>query len=149
MNNIMYMKVSNITLRNKLSKQRSYFSAIVATVEMSISHMIKWVWNGPLDQAEQYSLLMPLQFKNNQYHVISMTISFISPWNSNDKTDILLNVAKNTITPHPPPPWNRPISCFMLYKRYSIITYFARIATEAVGTGTSEAVHTIDTGPTI
>jgi hypothetical protein len=37
----------------------------------------------------------------------------------------------------------------MLDKRYSIITYFTRIATEAVGTGTSEAVYAIDTGPTI
>ena len=39
--------------------------------------------------------------------------------------------------------------CFMLDKRYSIITYFTRIATEVVGTGTSEDVYTIDTGPTI
>ena len=39
--------------------------------------------------------------------------------------------------------------CFMLDKRYSVITYFTRIATEAVGTGTSEAVYSIDTGPTI
>jgi hypothetical protein len=38
---------------------------------------------------------------------------------------------------------------FMLHKRYSIITYFTRIATEAVGTGTSEDVYSIDTGPTI
>jgi hypothetical protein len=75
-----------------------------------------------------------------------MPISFISPWNSNDKTDILLNLAINTITPHPPPPWNRPISCVMLYKIYSIITYFTRIATEAVGTGTSGAVYAIDRG---
>jgi hypothetical protein len=37
----------------------------------------------------------------------------------------------------------------MLDKRYSIITYFTRIATEVVGTGTSEDVYTIDTGPTI
>ena len=79
---------------------------------MSISHMIKWVWNGSLNEAEQYSLLMPLQ-----YHVISMTISFISPWNSNDKTDILLKVIINTITPHPPPPWNRPISYVLCLTR--------------------------------
>jgi hypothetical protein len=39
--------------------------------------------------------------------------------------------------------------CFMLDKRYSVITYFTRIATEVVGTGTSEDVYTIDTGPTI
>ena len=39
--------------------------------------------------------------------------------------------------------------CFILDKIYSIITYFTRIATEAVGTGTSEAVYAIDTGPTI
>jgi hypothetical protein len=37
----------------------------------------------------------------------------------------------------------------MLDKRYSIFTYFTRIATEAVGTRTSEAVYAIDTGPTI
>ena len=39
--------------------------------------------------------------------------------------------------------------CFMLDKRYSVITYFTRIATEAVGTGTSEAAYAIDTGLTI
>jgi hypothetical protein len=37
----------------------------------------------------------------------------------------------------------------MLYKIYSIITYFTRIATEAVATGTSGAVYAIDAGPTI
>jgi hypothetical protein len=37
----------------------------------------------------------------------------------------------------------------MLDKRYSVITYFTRIATEAVGTGTSEAAYAIDTGLTI
>ena len=105
--------------------------------------LVHWTTLSSIHYLCHYSL------KIHQYHVISMTISFISPWNSNDKTDILLKEAINTITPHPPPPWNRPISCFMLYKRYSIITYFTRIATEAVGTGTSEAVYAIDTGPAI
>ena len=102
--------------------------------------MVHWTTLSSIHYLCHYSL------KIHHYHVISMTISFISPWNSNDKTDILLKVAIDTITHHPPPPWNRPISCFMLDKRYSIITYFTRIATKAVGTGTSEAVYAIDTG---
>ena len=80
--------------------------------------MVHWTTLSSIHYLCHYSLKIHL------YHVISMTISFISPW-------------------------NRPISCVMLYKIYSIITYFTRIATEAVATGTSGAVYAIDSGPTI
>ena len=73
--------------------------------------MVHWTTLSSIHYLCHYSLII------HHYHVISMTISFISPWNSNDKTDILLKVAINTITPHPPPPWNRPISYVLCLTR--------------------------------